>query len=375
MKKLLLLLLILAIAAITTARLRYGGGEPYPDLSTTPLLGQASLERVLSYSEPLGNVAVDTGGRIFFTVHPESRPKGNKLLEYVDGASVPWPDGRSQQALFDTPLGVVADSRGRLWVIDHGNHGLRQPRLLGFDVESGQLIADERFNSIIAPAGSFLQDLAVSPDGRTIVISDASYWRKSPALIVHDIKSGSTRRVLERHASVAPENYVIESNDREMTFLGGLVTLRGGVNGLALDNDWLYYGAISGSGLYRVPLEDLRTRYIPDSQLAARVERYATKPLSDGIDIDLDGNVYITDVEHHALHVVGPDKKTRTLVRSETLRWPEGLAMAPDGWLYVTDSALPDLILRSGEEISDQGPFSLFRIRPLATPDPADPEL
>ena len=373
MKKLLLLLFFLAIVTMTTAWLRYGGGEPYPNLSTTPLLAQTALEEVLSYPEPLGNVAVSAEGRIFFTVHPEARPKGNKLLEYVDGASVPWPDERVQLSLFDTPLGVVADRQGRLWVIDHGNHGLRQSRLLGFDIETGQLIADERFNSIIAPTGSLLQDLAVSPDGKTIVISDASYWRKSPALIVYDVKSGSTRRVLERHASVSPENYVIESNDREMTFLGGIVTLRGGVNGLALDDGWLYYGAISGSGLYRVPLVDLRSRYLPDTQLASRVERYATKPLSDGFGIDDAGNIYVTDIEHHAVHVVGPDRKSKTLIQSQRIRWPDGLAVTPDGWLYVSDSALPDLVLRSSEEIEARGPYSLYRLRPTVAVAESEP--
>ena len=364
MKKLLLFFVVLAIILATTAWIRYGGGDPYPDLTSTPLVDESALEKVLSYPEPLGNVAVSQDGRIFFTVHPEARPEGNKLLEYVDGASVPWPDGRAQQSLFDTPLGVVADGQGRLWVIDHGNHGIREPRLTGFDIETGKLIADERFNSIIAPIGSLLQDLVVSPDGKTLIISDASYWRKSPALIVYDIKSGSTRRVLERHASVSAENYVIQSNDRPMRYLGGMIALRGGVVGLAVDDEWLYYGAISGSGLYRVPLVDLTTRYMPDSQLAARVERYATKPLSDGMSIDAAGNVYVTDVEHNAVHIVGRDKTPRTLVQAAELRWPEGIVVGPDNLLYVTDSALPDLVLRSSEEIEAQGPYHLYRVNP-----------
>ncbi len=368
MKKLLLFFFVLGITATTTAWLRYGGGEPYPNLSSTPLIRQSALEKVLSYPEPLGNVAVSGDGRIFFTVHPEARPEGNKLLEFVDGASVPWPDGRVQQRLFDTPLGVVADRQGRLWVIDHGNHGLREPRLLGFDIETGTLIADERFNSVIAPLGSLLQDLAVSPDGKTLIISDASYWRKSPALIVYDIKSGSTRRVLERDPSVSAENYLIQSNDRPMSFLGGMIALRGGVNGLALDDEWLYYGAISGSGLYRVPLADLRTRYMPDSQIAAHVERYATKPLSDGMGIDAAGNVYVTDVEHNAVYVVGADKTAKTLIQSEAIRWPDGIAVGPDDWLYVTDSALSELVLRSAEEIRAKGPFYLYRFKPGVAP-------
>lgn len=363
MKKLLLILVILAVVLTTAAWLRYGGGEPYANLTSPPLVSQDRLEAVLSYPEPLGNVAVTADRRVFFTVHPEARPVGNKLLTYVDGASEPWPDGRAQQEYFDTPLGVAADGFGRLWVIDHGNHGMRQPRLLAFDIESGKLVADTRFNALIAPAGSFLQDLVVSPDGATVVISDASFWRQRPALIVYDVESGASRRVLERHPSVAGEKFLIESNDREMSFLGGIVTLRGGVNGLAADTEWLYYGAITGSGLYRVPLDQLRNRRLPDSQLGATVERYATKPLSDGLEIDSAGNVYVTDVEHNAVYRVGKDRKPLTLVQSSSIRWPDGLAMGPDGFLYITDSALPELVLRSPEDIRSAGPFTMYRLR------------
>ena len=123
MKKLLLLLLILALILTTVAWLRYGGGQSYPNLSTSPILAEDALEEVLSYRLPIGNVAVSSSGRVYFTVHPEARPKGNKLLEYVDGASVPFPNGTSQQTLFDTVLGVAIDRYNRLWTIDHGNHG------------------------------------------------------------------------------------------------------------------------------------------------------------------------------------------------------------------------------------------------------------
>lgn len=370
MKKLLLLLLLLVVATTTLAWIRYGGGKPYPDLTSAPLISQSRLERVLNYPEPIGNVAVSPTGRLFFTVHPESRTKGNKLLEYVDGAAEPWPSGRAQQVLFDTPLGLVADAQGRLWVLDHGNHGLRQPRLLGFDIESGDLIADERFNSILAPAGSLLKELTISPDGRTLVISDASYWRKRPALLVHDIRSGSTRRVLEAHPSVAAEDFLIRSNDREMAFLGGIVALRGGVTGVVMDPEWLYYGAISGSAVYRLPLIDLTDRSLPAADLAARVERYAAKPLSESFGLDDAGNLYVTDIEHNAVHIVGPDRRPRTLIRSASLRWPDGLAMSRDGWVYVSDSALSEVVLRSPAEIEAAGPFSVFRFRPnQAAPD------
>lgn len=364
MKKILLFLIILIIVLATSAWIRYGGGEEYPDLTTAPLVNSNAIEEVLSYPEPIGNVAVNASGRVFFTVHPEARPRGNRLLEYVAGASVPYPDIESQLELFDTPLGVAIDKYDRLWVIDHGNHGFRTASLIAFDLRNGEVLRKQDLPPHVAPAGSFLQDLQISPDGKTIIIADASFWRKSPAIIVYDIESGSTRRVLEGHESVSAENYKIRTGQREMSFFGGVFSLRGGIDGIALGPEWLYYGAISNSGLYRIRLSDLRDQHMPDKQLSARVERYATKPLSDGFSVDVEGNVYVTDVEHSAVYIIGNDREPRTLIQSNDIRWPDALSYGPDGWMYVADSALSELVLQSREHIDAQRPYKIFRFQP-----------
>jgi sugar lactone lactonase YvrE len=364
MKTLVLVLLTVMLVLAVTAWVRYGGGESYPDLTTSPLLDADQLEEVLSYPLPIGNVAVSNTGRVFFTVHPEARPKGNKLLEFVDGAAVPYPGTRQQATFFDTVLGVAIDRRGNLWTIDHGNHGMRSARLLAFDLNSGDVVHDHRLVAEIAPAGSFLQDLQISADGRTVIIADASFWRKSPAIIVYDVESATARRVLESHPSVVAENFVIAHDGRAMRFFGGLVTLRGGVDGIALGPEWLYYGALSGSTLYRVRLRDLRNAELPAAQLAKRVEAYSSKPLSDGLSTDVDGTVYVTDVEHNAVFAVGADRVPRTLLRSPRIRWPDALSFGPDGWLYVADSALADVVLQSQEHIGANGPYRVFRFRP-----------
>ncbi len=364
MKNVLLFLLALTLIGITVLWVRYGGGTPYPDLSTAPVLDSSGLEEVIAYREPVGNVAVNRDGRIFFTVHPESRPTGNKLLEYVRGAAVPFPSGSAQAELFDTVLGVAIDRFNRLWTIDHGNHGTRQARIVAIDLDTNEVLRDQVLSSDIAPFGSFLQDLQVSADGNTIVIADASFWRKSPAIIVYDVETGAARRVLESHPSVSAEDHMIRNGDREMEFLGGIVALRGGIDGIALGPEWLYYGAISGSGLYRVRLRDLRNEALPPGQLANRVERVGDKPLSDGMSIDVEGNVYITDIEHNSIFVVGPGRRLETLIQSSRLRWPDGLSFGPDGYLYIADSALAELILQSREHIEAQGPYRIFRFRP-----------
>ena len=366
MKKLLLLLLVVALVGAGVLRLRYGGGQPYPDLSTTPLLPEGRLERVLSYPEPIGNVAVGPDGRLFFTVHPESRPEGNKLLEWVDGAAVPHPNGTVQPHLFETVLGLVVDRQNRLWVIDNGNHGFGTPRLIAFNLTDGTVSHNYEFHPEIAPAGSFLQDLQVTADGRTVFIADASIWRKSPAIIVYDVETRAARRVLESHPSVSAQDYLVRTPIRDMRFLGGLVSLKTGVDGIALDaeNEWLYYGAINNSDLFRVRVRDLLNPTLPARQLGNDVERFGAKPLSDGLSTDLEGNVYITDVEHGAVMRLDPARALDTVIRSPQIRWADGLSFGPDGWLYLSDSAIPELVLKSRPHIEAQGPYFIFRFRP-----------
>lgn len=364
MKNILLILFALALMATTVLWVRHGGGAPYPDLSTAATLNSSSLEQVLEYAEPVGNVAVNRDGRVFFTVHPESRPKGNKLLEFVQGAAVPYPSGADQAELFDTVLGVSIDRYNRLWTIDHGNHGMRTARIVAIDLDANTVIREQSLSPDIAPVGSFLQDLQVSADGNTIVIADASFWRKSPAIIVYDVETGDARRLLEGHESVSAENYMIRNNDHEMEFLGGIAVLRGGIDGIALGPEWLYYGALSGSGLYRIRLKDLRDTRLPPGQLANRVERYSDKPLSDGFSLDIEGNVYVTDIEHSSIFVVGPDRELRTLIQSREVRWADALSFGPEGYLYIADSALSELILQSREHIDASGPYRIFRFKP-----------
>jgi len=366
LRNFLLFLLGVAVIAATVMRVRYGGGEPYPDLSTPPLLDESVLEEVFSYAEPIGNVAVNNEGRLFFTVHPESRPQGNKLLEWVDGAAVPFPNGTVQPRLFDTVLGLVVDGQNRLWTIDNGNHGFGSVRLLCFSLDDGSVLHDHRFSDEIAPAGSFFQDLQVSSDGKTVFVADASVWRKSPALIVYDVETGSARRVLESHPSVSPQNYLIRNPIRDMKFAGGIVNLKTGVDGIALDagNDYLYFAAINNSDLFRVGVQHLTNPALPPRELENEVERFSAKPLNDGLSTDLDDNVYITDIEHGAVFIVGQDRQLQTLIRSPRIRWADGLSFGPDGWLYISDSAIPELVLKSKEHIRASGPYHVFRFQP-----------
>jgi hypothetical protein len=115
-----------------------------------------------------------------------------------------------------------------------------------------------------------------------------------------------------------------------------------------------------------VALGDLVDERLSAEELAARVEPYAQKPLSHGISADTSGHIYVTDVEHNSVYMISGDRGPRTLLQSTRIRWPDGLSLGPDGSHYITDSALPELLLKSREHIAADSPYRIFRIRAMA---------
>lgn len=357
-----LLLLVLVGAGYAL----FGRGAPYPDLSGPPLLPEGTIEPVVVSPRPMGNAAVSADGRIFYTIHPESNPDYPKLYEWVNGRPVPWPPNAEQPNLFATPLGIKIDGRNRLWVIDPANHGLGQPRLIAFDLATGKELHRFDFPSAIAPIGSFLQDFQISPDGRWIYIADVGFWAKRPAIVVYDSERRLSRRVLNRHPSVYPQNLLIRNPIRDMSYFGGILQMKTGVDGIALSRDgmWLYFAAMNHDTLYRVPAATLQDATLDDAALAVAIEAVGKKPLDDGLSIDDQNNVFITDIEHSAVIAMAPDGKLTTIVKDKRIRWADGLSFGPDGWLYLADSAIPHLVLQSAAHHAEQAPYYVWRFKP-----------
>ncbi|HVR40892.1 MAG TPA: L-dopachrome tautomerase-related protein [Thermoanaerobaculia bacterium] len=353
-----LVLIALIVLLIITLRVRYGGDTvPFPDTSTPPLLPTSAVEVVATLDEPPGNLAVTRDGRIFFSFHPEARPE-RKVAEWVDGKAVAFPSESFD--LFHEVLSLRVDAQGRLWTLDHGFHGFGQPRLLAFDVASRKVVHQWDIPRAIAPFGSFVQDFQVAPDGAKIYLADVGIVSKRPALIVYDVAAKRGRRVLECDPSVTSKPYTLNVKGHEMNLLGGLYKMHLGVDSIALDasGEWLYFGPMAHETMFRVRTADLQ-----NASTKLRVEAFGPKPQSDGIIMDAAGNIYITDVEHGAVARLDPNRKLVTLVRDPRFRWLDGFALGPDGSLYVTDSALVEVILRSKSHIRASGPYFIWRIK------------
>ena len=368
-KRTLIVLTAFLLLIAAGIKLRYGGGADFPNRlpAGAALFPESALEVVANLPTPPGNIAVSREGRVFISVHPEAHP-ALKVVELVKGQMQPFPnaayqDDRDAHA-FNNVLGIRLDAQNRLWTLDNGTHGLNPPRLLAFDIGTGALVHDYTFGKDVAGLGSHLNDLQVSPDGRYVYIADASFFAKTPALVVYDTQQHSARRLLQNHASVTAEHYTAVVQGRRMEVLG-LLAIRPGVDSIALDahGEWLYYAPVTNLNLSRVRTRDLLDEKLSAAELAQRVETYAPKTMADGITMDTANNVYLSDLEHSAIVRLRADKTMETLVQTMRLRWPDGFSFGPDGWLYITCSSLHHVIGKPPSSITDNAPYQVFRIK------------
>ena len=363
-------LLIMFILLAIFLRLRYGGGTEYPDLSTPPLYSSEQLEVVYTHDEPIGNIAASKDSsvapRVFFTIHPESRPETIKLMEIVNDKAIPYPSLEAQDH-FNTVLGLFTDNHNRLWTIDHGNHGFDGAKILAFDLSTDQLVHEFTFPSSVAKKLSFFNDLSISPDGTYLVVANVSFFGKKPSIAVYNIATGESKNLLEGHPSMRDEGYVPVPPAKKMRFLGGLVDLLTGVDGIDFSRDgkYVYYAPMGHSELFRIPTDILTDFSKSDQELGDAVQSVSKKPLSDGIRTDHHGNIYITDIENTGVYVVPPSGNGFTLIKDKRIRWADGLSLSADGMFYLADSAIPDQMLRSKKHMKDQAPYYIFRFKTL----------
>ena len=143
-----------------------------------------------------------------------------------------------------------------------------------------------------------------------------------------------------------------------------------GVDGITLsrDGEMLYYASVSGDLLYRLPTRHLKYAKANDRVLAGFVEPVGRKTMTDGMTIDDQNNVYMTDIEHSAIVRMAPSGERTTLLKTDKLRWPDGFSFGPEGYLYVTCSALHDVLGKLPGNVQAKAPYPIYRIKTNQNP-------
>lgn len=322
-----------------------------------------------------GNVTVMDNGRIIMSMHQFYLPK-YAVMEYKNNTLSPFPnkaladrDSISNLKL-DSVLGIRSDADGIVWMLDNGMRSGVIPKLVGWDTNSNKLHRVIYLPSPVTPKDAFVNDFAVDSRHNHIFISDPAGGANA-ALIDVNLGTGTARRVLEGHAGVIPEdvdliidNVPIQVKDKS----GKRLRPHIGVNPITedLNNEWVYFGPMNGHSLFRIKAVDLANEHLDAKMLANRVERYSDKPISDGITIDKDNNIYLGELAANAIGVITADKKYQRLAQCPRLSWVDSFSFGPAGQLYAVANRLHQSATLNGGVSTSKPPYYLLRIKPKA---------
>ena len=137
------------------------------------------------------------------------------------------------------------------------------------------------------------------------------------AILVTDLGSGKSRRLLDHHPSVKAEKIDVVINGSPWRRPGGGVPSVH-ADGIALspDRSPLSFQALTGRTLYRIPTAYLRDAALTPEELGRKVEKVGITGPADGLEFVPDGTLYLTSLEDNAVKrfwpTGPPDCGTRT---------------------------------------------------------------
>ncbi|MEQ9095996.1 MAG: L-dopachrome tautomerase-related protein [Phycisphaerales bacterium] len=337
----------------------------------------ASVQQIVGFQWT--GVAATDDGRVFVSFPRWDGPSRYAVVELVDGVQRPYPDGQwnrwppAQTDLDPDPAyrfvcvqSVHVDARGRLWILDPASPRFEgvvpgAAKLVEIDLNTDQVVRVIRFDESIAPEQSYLNDVRIDVERNVAFITDSGLG----ALVVVDLETNQSRRVLANHTSTRAERGVVPViGGRELrvgqTPDGPVPQIH--ADGIAYNpaDDHVYYQALTARTLYRIPAAVLADFQAREFEIASAVEEVGPSVMTDGMDADAAGNVYFTALEEDAIIYRTPDGDYRTLVKDPRLAWPDSLAITPEG-VFITTSRIHETKRFSFDGLMPGEPYGLWR--------------
>jgi sugar lactone lactonase YvrE len=361
-------------------------------------VGQGTLEVYAELDAAgVGGITQMPNGQVVIGYHPfYGPPKVQVALLNADRKSTtPYPTADWQSCknadgtwksdfnrCIDWVLGLHTDANGILWLLDSakstdkaaGRPAGLVPKLVAWDTKKNQLARIIPITGDATLTESQHNDFVVDLKHEVIVDADEAIGEGSngvgdkAALVVVDLKTGTSRRLLQGHPSVMPVADPIKWDQGKPT--AGTFKLGVGVDGIALDaaSEWLYFAPLNAYKVYRIRMTDLLDKSLTPAQLGAKVETYADKPFNGGLSIDRSNNLYMTEVGERAIGVIPADtRKYYRLVTAPGMVWPDGVTFNSDGYMYTGAAQLTlTNVLQADGVGKNKAPYLVYRFRPLA---------
>lgn len=319
----------------------------------------ASVEDVHTSDRQWTGIAVSQSGRLFVNFPRWSPDVPVSVAEISANGQVRpypyvemnnWKTGDDPVGKFVCVQSVYIDANDRLWILDPGNPEFAgvipgAARLFEVDLTRDEIVRAIQFDESIAPPDSYLNDVRVDTTTNTAFITDSNLG----AIVVVDLETGGARRLLTSQPSTKAEQ--IEVVVRGVPFEWPVHS-----DGIALDTKggWLYFQALTGRTLYRVPTSALRDTSLTEDALGKRIERFAESGVADGLLFAHEG-VYVSSLEDDSIKHVDQNGKVTTVVTDSRILWPDAFAIEPDGTVLFTTSQV---------HLEDKpiGPYRILRI-------------
>jgi sugar lactone lactonase YvrE len=260
---------------------------------------------------------------------------------------------------------VITDPDGHVWLLDTGSLAFAPwlengPKAVEVDPATNQVVRTVRLSADAVTPTTYLNDIRFDFSRGEAGYAYITDSQPEGALIVVDLASGESWSRLRGHETThAVENFraVVQGVVREGYAVGA--------DGIAIsaDGERLYYCPLSSRRLYSVATAALLDRSLDDEQVAETIVDHGDKGASDGLETDTAGNVYATAYEHSAVVKLAPDGTWSTVLHGPELLWPDTLALASDGYLYVSVNQLPRTPLFNGGVDDRVPPHQIIRVR------------
>ena len=304
-------------------------------------------------------VSVTSDGRIIFSVraYGNDQPRVAELMP--DGSVRPFPSAdwvgprRADGKGFNQVVGLMDDDRGLMWILDRADKN-GPPRVLGWNLKTNKLEHGYQVPKLGKGGSEWVfQDLAFDRKHRLVYLAAREENKRAsasmPVIVVFDPVAGTVRFIrlekpeAEKESPLAAVGVPYSDNNSTPSLMAGLnVPIC-----ITPDYKWVYFTYMNGNKVWRVKSEDLANPDLSTREISQRVERHCTKPMSNGIVADNDGNVYVADEAKKSIGVYEPEKGYRSQALDSILEVPYGLTLGDDGYVYVTvrrpNSDNPDL--------------------------------
>jgi sugar lactone lactonase YvrE len=338
-----------------------------------------ALETIKAFEDNfrLVGIGVSAEGRVFATAPAsqvrsaysmvEVNPKTGEFKPYPDADWNKFDEQGKGNAEWVSVQALWVDGQDHLWALDSSLPKIDQerlpPKLVEFDLSTNRIIRQYDFDGVVSQKDS-LNDVRVDVAHNFAYLTNAG---NKGSLVVLDLKTGKARQVLigDRSTFADPKQHLMIGKDVALRSDGSVAAIQADGIALSPDSQWLYYRPLTDHNYWRVPTAALRDEYLPDAELAKKIEYLGSSVLSGGLIMDKHGTLYAGDLEHGSVVAITRTPShtltTKVFARDASkLSWADGFAIS-QGYLYIADSHLWEVAFKNN--LPRSGPFTILRVK------------